>query len=125
MRLPKRGVQSGSLEGTVTVSEVLARCRGDGDGWQHGVDAEGRMTNETTKNALPECSPEDDIDWYFGHANPNPTRRACVPHDVLLALARRERPIEDPAYEHLTQCSPCYREFRRLQMASLGRASRT
>lgn len=83
------------------------------------------MANEATDNALPEFTPEDDIDTFFGYANPNPTRTACVPDDVLLALARRERAIEDPTYEHLTKCSPCYREFRRLQMASLGRASRT
>jgi hypothetical protein len=83
------------------------------------------MANEPSENALPEFVPEDDIDTFFADANPNPTRMACVPHDVLLALAGRERPIEDPTYEHLTQCSPCYREFRRLQMRSLGRATRT
>ena len=83
------------------------------------------MANEATENALPEFSPEDDIDTFFGYANPNPTRTACVPHDVLLALARRERPIEDPRYDHLTQCSPCYREFRRLQTTSLALVSRT
>jgi hypothetical protein len=36
---------------------------------------------------------------------------------VLEALSKRERPIEDPAYEHLTNCSPCYREFRAFQQA--------
>ena len=83
------------------------------------------MTDEASENALPEFSPEDEVDTFFGHLNPNPTRTACLPHDVLLALARRERPIEDRAYEHLTQCSPCYREFRCLQTTSLTRGSRT
>jgi hypothetical protein len=36
---------------------------------------------------------------------------------VLIALSRRERPIEDPGYEHIANCSPCFREFRELQQA--------
>lgn len=57
----------------------------------------------------------DEVDELFGEANPNPERTGCPSQDVLSALAQRARPIEDPAYEHLTQCSPCYREFRAFQ----------
>ena len=57
---------------------------------------------------------EDEFDELFGHGNPNPRRIGCPSRDVLEALARRERPIEDPAYEHVANCSPCYREFRAL-----------
>jgi hypothetical protein len=57
----------------------------------------------------------DEIDELFGEANPNPDRTGCPPQDVLSALARHARPIDDPAYEHLSRCSPCYREFRELQ----------
>jgi hypothetical protein len=40
----------------------------------------------------------------------------------LVALARRERPIGDPAYDHLSECSPCYLEVRALkQVADLQR----
>src|SRR5690606_12249176 len=46
-------------------------------------------------------------------------RQGCPPHDVLVALSRRERPIEDPAYEHLLDCSPCYVEVRDMQRAHL------
>jgi len=60
----------------------------------------------------------DEVDELFGHANPNPDQTACPPQDVLLALARRERPIDDPAYDHLAECSPCYRTVRGLQQAS-------
>ncbi len=56
-------------------------------------------------------------------ANPNPTRQGCPSHDVLVALSRRERPIEDPAYEHLLDCSQCYAEVRDLQLAWLLRAN--
>ena len=57
----------------------------------------------------------DEIDVLFGTANPNPKRVGCPPAETLAAIARRERPMDDPAYVHLTECSPCYREFRTLQ----------
>jgi hypothetical protein len=57
----------------------------------------------------------DELDVLFGTANPNPERVGCLPTETLAALARRARPMDDPAYIHLTECSPCYREFRELQ----------
>ena len=66
---------------------------------------------------------ENEIDLVLGNANPNPERLGCPPRDVLTALARRERPIEDPAYDHLIKCSPCYREVRALQQMPVVRAS--
>src|SRR5919109_3472868 len=57
----------------------------------------------------------DEIDEVFGRANPNPDRIGCPSHDVLVALARRERPMGDPAYGHLAECSPCYLEMRALK----------
>ncbi len=65
----------------------------------------------------PEFQPNDEIDELFSRANPNPTRAGCPPHDVLLAVAGKKLPIGDPAYEHLAKCSPCYREFRRIQQS--------
>lgn len=60
----------------------------------------------------------DEIDDVLSGANPNPDRVGCPPHATLVALARRTRPIDDPAYEHLVKCSPCYREFRALQQSN-------
>ncbi len=59
----------------------------------------------------------DEIDEVLSRANPNPNRAGCPPRETLIALARRAQPINDPAYEHLVKCSPCYREFRALQEA--------
>jgi hypothetical protein len=56
-----------------------------------------------------------DIDEVFSRANPNPDRVGCPPRDELIALAARRLPIGSPGYEHLSKCSPCYREFRALQ----------
>lgn len=64
--------------------------------------------------------PNDDIDEVLSYANPNPTREGCPPEEVLAALARRERPLGDPAYEHLTRCSPCYRAFLALRGGERG-----
>jgi hypothetical protein len=67
---------------------------------------------------------DDELDEIFGGANPNPERVGCPPREVLSALARKQRPIEDPAYLHLAQCSECYAEARALQR-STGSGSRT
>src|SRR5262245_22312568 len=73
------------------------------------------MTSSRRDDALPRLKPRDEIDEVFGRANPNPDRIGCPPREVLIALARRERPIGDPAYEHLIKCSPCYLEVRGFQ----------
>jgi hypothetical protein len=61
--------------------------------------------------------PEDQFDDVFAYGNPNPDRVGCPSREVLRALSRRERPIDDPGYEHISNCSPCFREFRALQQA--------
>ena len=65
------------------------------------------------------------LDEALARANPNPGRVGCPRRDVLIALARRERTIGDPAYEHLLKCSPCYQEFRALVRAADGRRRTT
>lgn len=61
---------------------------------------------------------EDDIDQVLGNANPNPERVGCPSRELLAELARRARPIGDPGYEHIVNCSPCYREFRSFQQTN-------
>jgi hypothetical protein len=57
------------------------------------------------------------MDLLLGRAHPNPTREGCPPRELLVSLSRRELPIGDPAYDHISKCSPCYQEFRALQQA--------
>jgi hypothetical protein len=57
----------------------------------------------------------DEIDRVLSHANPNPQRVGCLSREVLASLAARRQPINAPGYEHLLECSECYREFRSLQ----------
>jgi hypothetical protein len=75
------------------------------------------MTNPDQRPDTPGFEVDDEMDLLFGRANPNPTRSGCPSTDVLKALSRKERPIADPGYDHLAQCSPCYREFRGFQQA--------
>lgn len=67
----------------------------------------------------------DDLDEVLGRANPNPDRIGCPPRDTLVELARRTRPMDDPAYQHLLKCSPCYVEVRALQAAGAPPARST
>jgi len=43
---------------------------------------------------------------------PNPERRGCPGSEVLKRIASHDLPqSKDPAWEHVTHCSPCYGEF--------------
>src|SRR5438552_7263367 len=83
------------------------------------------MANQHQHSDRPDFNSDDDIDKVLGRANPNPTRAGCPPREVLRALSRRERPIEDPAYEHLAKCSPCFREFRAMQQGDAAELAAT
>lgn len=58
---------------------------------------------------------DDEIDRVLAYANPNPDRVGCLSREVLVSLAERRQPLNAPGYEHLLECSECYREFRSLQ----------
>jgi hypothetical protein len=59
--------------------------------------------------------PAGEIDLVFGFGNPNPNRIGCCSEAELVELANRRRPMNDPGYSHVGQCSPCYRRVRALQ----------
>jgi hypothetical protein len=42
---------------------------------------------------------------------PNPDRRGCLGEQVVRDVAARPLPVQDAAWEHITHCSPCFREF--------------
>ena len=52
---------------------------------------------------------------------PNPDRRGCPGTDVLRTVAQLWLPPEDERWEHISQCSPCYREFLNFRHAHLKR----
>lgn len=73
------------------------------------------MSSQRRDDEVPKLRWPDEIDEIFGRANPNPTRQGCPSREELIALAQKQREMSDPAYVHLTRCSPCYLEVRALQ----------
>jgi hypothetical protein len=69
------------------------------------------------REGLARLAHPTEFDELFGRGYPNPDRVGCPSREDLIALARRERPIGDPAYNHLKECSPCYLEGRAIQEA--------
>ncbi len=67
----------------------------------------------------------DPVDEAFARANPNPDRVGCPDKGVLRDLAAKRLPADDPAYKHLTQCSPCYVEVRKMQSELPARRPRS
>jgi len=61
---------------------------------------------------------EDEIDDLFSGAYPNPERIGCPKKEVLHAAAGMKLPMEHNVYEHLSQCSECYREFCAYQQSA-------
>src|SRR5215831_4463774 len=56
---------------------------------------------------------------------PNPDRKGCRGTDILREMAAQEFPDEHPFWnQHVSECSPCYREFLDLQREIGDRESR-
>jgi len=60
---------------------------------------------------------QDELDYLFANASPNPNREGCPSRDELVRVSRLETPIGDVVYTHILRCSPCFREMRALQQA--------
>ena len=78
------------------------------------------MSSDRRKDPAEITHPTE-FDELFGRAYPNPDRVGCPSRADLIALARRQRPIGDPAYDHIKECSPCYLEGRAIQEADASR----
>ena len=50
---------------------------------------------------------------------PNPARRGCPSAEVLKRIASHDMPLVEAEkwLDHLTSCSPCYRDFCHLRVA--------
>lgn len=51
------------------------------------------------------------------NSNPNPERIGCPGSSALREVAAGIRSPDDPTTDHLTECSPCYRDFLAIQAA--------
>jgi hypothetical protein len=102
------------------VDSVYARCI---EKLRQSISERKRMLPEGSArhavlDRLESLADEALMEDLFSSAHPNPERIDCPLRDVLVALARRERPIGDPAYDHLAKCSPCWVEVRDLKQTA-------
>ena len=56
------------------------------------------------------------FDTIYSAVEPNPERVGCPPRDSLRDLAMRTRPLSDPLWDHVMECSPC-----RIDVREMGR----
>jgi hypothetical protein len=71
-----------------------------------------------------ETAEHDEIDELFAGANPNPDRIGCPPDSVLVEIAQKSKPQDDPIFNHVERCSPCYQRLRELRSGAGERPAR-
>lgn len=59
--------------------------------------------------------PMGQMDRLLAETHPNPERSGCPALWLLFGAATRRLPEDHPVFSHLTDCSPCYREYRGIQ----------
>jgi len=59
----------------------------------------------------------DPIEELLLRAYPNPERKGCPSSEVIRALANKAVPPDDPAWQHIWKCSPCFVQFKELRDA--------
>ena len=59
----------------------------------------------------------DPIEELLLRAYPNPERKGCPGSDTIRGLANKAVPPDDPAWQHIWKCSPCFAEFKELRDA--------
>jgi hypothetical protein len=75
----------------------------------HRPDTSGFKLQRSTDEVM------DFIDELLASANPNPTRKDCLSLEEINEMANHKRPLDDPGYTHMQNCSPCYRELRAIR----------
>jgi hypothetical protein len=59
--------------------------------------------------------PKGQTDRLLAETHPNPERSGCPALWLLFGAATRRLHEDHPVFSHLTDCSPCYREYRGIQ----------
>jgi len=59
----------------------------------------------------------DPIEELLLRAYPNPERKGCPGSETIRALANKTVSPDDPAWQHIWKCSPCFAEFKELRDA--------
>jgi hypothetical protein len=59
--------------------------------------------------------PQGRMDRLLAESHPNPERSGCAGLWFVFVAAMGHFPEDHPVFSHLTECSPCYREYRGIQ----------
>ena len=70
--------------------------------------------------AIEPIDDENPIEEILLTGFPNPDRVGCPPSAVIEALGKKKIRRDDPAWEHIWNCSPCFREFKVIRDARLA-----
>lgn len=73
-----------------------------------------KQTEESAQSELAQDEVFRLLERAASKDHPNPERLGCPSQDVLLSFARdvRSFQMDDPIFEHLASCSPCFRFVR-------------
>jgi hypothetical protein len=58
---------------------------------------------------------DNPIEWLLLTGFPNPERKGCPPSETIAGLGELKIGRDDPAWEHIWHCSPCFKEFRTIR----------
>jgi hypothetical protein len=58
---------------------------------------------------------DNPIEWILLTGFPNPERNGCPPPETIQALGERKIGRDDPAWQHIWHCSPCFRDFKTIR----------
>jgi hypothetical protein len=65
---------------------------------------------------VPDSIGDDNpIEWILLTGFPNPERNGCPPPETIRALGERTIGREDPAWQHIWHCSPCFKDFKEIR----------
>ena len=80
------------------------------------------MTSSAQTRDCVAAEQEDDnpIEEILLHAFPNPERVGCPPPETMRALGERRIGRDDPAWDHIWHCSPCFADFKAIRDARLA-----
>ena len=76
---------------------------------------------KTARVAADPIGEDNPIEYILLNGFPNPERKGCPPPEVIEALGNRKLDRDDPAWQHIWGCSPCYSDFKKIRDTRLAR----
>jgi hypothetical protein len=81
-------------------------------------------TEKRARVALDPIGEDNPIEEILLTGFPNPERKGCPLPEIIEALGNRQLGRDHPAWQHVWNCSPCYKDFKAIRDARLARIER-